>query len=354
MDNLEYLVSLDNITIVGVPVMTAQETRSLLINMGFINQFWQTPYKRYNDNYTLIGGGMLQLTHETGFVDGDGYTVHQIRLEFNPNKISMYKQLQKEYLRLLKLIKEPKITRKDIAVDLRNIDINDFSVIDFSGRKRVEYKKSTMELETLYFGSKHSDERHRIYNKAVEQGIDKELGIKWWRVEAQLRKEKAEMRNYNAFSRIKVVYKNDYGLHDIRTRAMLYYLQANPDGFKELSVNARTKYKRLLSQTVESYYIDLEGMMEESKKELQAEIESWLNFSPRETEKNFKTVSLASVLKLNPDENEEGLKFSDRQREKMKEGLEGWWEDQEIIKVQEGEGKEGFEKWQESVLGEQI
>lgn len=327
MESLDYLVSLDNITIVGIPVKTASQTRELLINMGFVNQFWQTPYKRYNDNYTLIGGGMLQITHETGFVDNDGYTVHQIRLEFNPNKISMYKQLQKEYLRLIKLIKEPKITRKDVAIDLRNIDINDFSVIDYSGRKRVEYKKSTMELETLYFGSKHSDERHRIYNKAVEQGLDKELGIKWWRVEAQLRKEKAEMRSYNAFSRIRIVHKNDYGIHDIRTRAMLFYLQANPDSFKELSVNARTKYKRLLGQSIESMYIDLEGMMDEAKKELQAEIESWLNFSPKDQERNFRTVPLKSVLKLDPDEGENGP-FTDKQREQMKEELEEWWLEQ--------------------------
>lgn len=320
MENLEYMVSIDNLTLVGIPVKTASQTREMLLNMGFIQQFWQTPYKRYNDNYLLLGGGMLQITHETGFVDSDGYTVHQIRLEFNPNNISMYKQLQKEYLRLIKLIKEPKVTRRDIAIDLRGIDINDYSVIDYSGRKRVEYKKSSMELETLYFGSKHSDERHRIYNKAVEQGLDHELGIKWWRVEAQLRKEKAEMRGYNAFTRMKIVYKNDYKIHDIRTRAMLFYLQANPDSFKELSVNARTKYKRLLGSTVEELFIDLEGMMAEAKGELHGEVESWLNFSPRESSLNFKRASLKSCLKM------EEEKFSEKQREGLIEALEEWEE----------------------------
>lgn len=315
---IEYKISLDNLTVVGIPKVNADQLREELLGLGFIERFWQTPYARYNDNYLLLGGGMLQITHRNGIVDSEGFTIHQIRLEFNPNKIRITNMLEKEYLNLLSYIVEPKVTRKDLAIDLKGIDINDFTILDLGGRKRVEYKTSSMVLETLYFGSRTSDEQVRIYNKAKEQGIDKNLGIKWWRIEAQLRKEKAEMRGINPFSKIKVVIKNDYMIHDIKTRAMLQYLQTNPDGMKELSVNARTKYKRLLGQVVEMFIIDLESMYEEEKKEIQSEIESWINFCPFEPKEKFKYKGLRSCLSL------EDETFFERDKNKMIEMIEGW------------------------------
>lgn len=294
---IEYRVSVDNLTIVGTPKYKGSQIRALLISKGFVNQHWMTPNKRYHDNYTLLGGGLLQVTHDTGFYDKTGNVVQQMRLEFNPNKIYDNGKLLPEYLDILKLIQEPKITRKDIAIDLMGIDLNEWMIIDYSSRKRIEYKSSNMKLETLYFGSKFSDIRHRIYNKTLEQGLE-DKNLKWWRVEAQIRKEKAEMTNFNAFSKVRIVSKQDFLHHDVRTRAMLFYLQANPDAMKELSVNARTKYKKLLGEQIEHWFIDLEGMAEEAKKEIQSDIASWLNFCPLDNRKGFKMTKLPSCLTL--------------------------------------------------------
>jgi hypothetical protein len=338
---VEYRVSVDNLTVVGTPKYKGSQIRALLINKGFVNQHWMTPYKRYHDNYTLLGGGLLQVTHDTGFVDKTQGIVQQIRLEFNPNKIHDNSKLLPEYLDILKLIEEPKITRKDIAIDLMGIDINDFIVIDYAGRKRIEYKTSNMKLETLYFGSKFSEVRHRIYNKTLEQGLNSE--IKWWRVEAQIRKEKAEMTKYNMFSKVKIVSKQDFFHHDVRTRAMLFYLQANPDAMNELSVNARTKYKKLLGEQIEYWYVDLEGMCEEHLKDIQAEISSWLNYCPIETSQGFKLKILPSCLTL------EEEKLTPEQEKDMKEHFENW-EELSLKDIVSRGTKEEFEKWVENVF----
>jgi hypothetical protein len=339
---VEYRVSLDNLTIVGIPKYKGSQIRALLISKGFVNQHWMTPFKRYHDNYTLLGGGLLQVTHDTGFVDKEKDTVHQIRLEFNPNKIHDNSKLLPEYLDLLKLIAEPKITRKDVAIDLMGIDINDWIVMDYSGRKRIEYKSSNMRLETLYFGSKYSDIRHRIYNKTLEQGLE-DKAIKWWRVEAQIRKDKAEMRKFNAFSKVKIVSKQDFLQYDVRTRAMLFYLQANPDSMKELSVNARTKYKKLLGEQIEYWFIDLEGMAAENLANIQAEIESWLNFCPIDNRQGLTLTILPSCLTLEEEE------FTDEQKESVKENLENW-EEISLKDIVSRGTKEDFQKWVDEIF----
>lgn len=347
---VEYKVSLDNLTVVGIPKFNPNVIREMLISKGCINNFWQTAHGRYFDNYTILGGGYLQVTHEKGFVDGDKFTVHQIRFEFNPNNIINYKKLTAEYLDILRLILDPKITRKDIAIDLMGVDLNDFTILDYSSRKRIEYKTGGMVLETLYFGSKHSDERHRIYNKALEQGLltnrskegekttEKQEGLKWWRVEAQLRKEKAEMRKYNAFTKIRIASKQDFFHHDVRTRAMLFYLQANPDALNELSVNARTKYKKLLGEQIEGWYIDLETMAENSLDDIQTLIEGWLNFCPVDTSEGFLVKGLPTCLSLKDEP------FTEKQKEELKKALEEWEEGKFEDIVSRGT-KEDFDKW---------
>jgi hypothetical protein len=355
---IEYKVSLDNITIVGIPKYSAGVIRSMIQKGGIVNHFWQTPHKRYNDNYSLLGGGMLQITHDTGFKDEFNFTIHQIRLEFNPNRIKLYKQLIPLYLDILRWIQEPRITRRDIAIDLLGIDLNDYIILDYASRKRIEYKTGSMVLETLYLGSRYSDERHRFYNKALEQGLlsnrsktDKETGekiqtrvkqdLKWWRIEAQLRKEKAEMRKYNAFTKIRVVSKQDFLQHDVRTRAMLFYLQANPHSMQELSVNARSKYKKLLGECSEEFYLDIEGMANEYQEELQGEIESWLNFCPMDVKEGFKVKALESCLRLLPEE------FKEEQRKKMEEHLEQW----ESVNFEDIVSRGTKEDWDEWVNG---
>lgn len=124
---------------------------------------------------------------------------------------------------------------------------------------------------------------------------------------------------------------------------MLFYLQANPDAMQELSVNARTKYKKLLGEQIEYWYIDLEGMAEEHLKDIQIEISSWLNFCPVETSQGFKLKILPSCLSL------EDEKLTDEQKEDMVKSLENW-EEISLKDIVSRGTKEEFEQWVKNVF----
>lgn len=276
--------SLDNITLVG------QYQTSLIEVLGvlpIVKSQWVTSNQRYHYNMKLEGGGFLQLGHQ---LDNVGF-----RLEFNPNR---YKSNEKDLYRILAYCHDLEFSRRDIALDIYGESMNDFSFIDYAGRKRIEYKTASYELETLYLGAPDSDERIRIYDKAKEQGIKDK---KWFRIEAQVRREKARAMPYNPFTKIRVTKKNDFEGHDIRTKAMLFYLQANEDGWQELSKPARLKYKNLLKEQNEETVLNVEKMFNQAWEELASDAYSWLNFGDREKKDSTRVSALKSVLALPED-----------------------------------------------------
>jgi hypothetical protein len=296
--------SLDNITLVG------QYETSLIDLLGvlpIVKNIWTTANQRYHYNMKLEGGGFLQLGHQLDKNVG-------MRLEFNPNKYknsgnsySVYggaKNYEKDLYKILSHCSDLEFSRRDIALDVYGENMNDFSFIDYAGRKRIEYKTASYELETLYLGAPDSDERIRIYDKAKEQGIKDK---KWFRIEAQVRREKARAMPYNPFTKIKVTKKNDFEGYDIRTKAMLFYLQANDDGWQELSKPARLKYKNILKEQNEETILNVEKMFNQAWEELAQDAYSWLNFADRETKggtviKIGKTVLADSESDLSEDE----------------------------------------------------
>lgn len=326
MHDTRYKISLDNITIVGEPARKCSEIRHKIISESFVGQFWQTPHKRYMDNFTLLAGGLLQITHDKGFINPQTkFTDHQIRLEFNPNKVILYPKLVPYYLDLIKLIKEPRVTRKDIAIDIFGENMNEWIINDLAARKSIEYKDGRKQLETLYLGSKYSDERIRIYNKKLEQGLGKEDIENWWRIEAQIRKEKAEMTKYNPFTKLKIVTNSHFEKYDLKTRAMLEYLQKNPSELINLGKATQTKYRKLLAEHVEYWYIDIDGMCAGALEEIQTEIESWLNFCPIEKDEVIRVKIMKSVLSDEMQkELEKPKELSDDQIDDMLTHLENW------------------------------
>lgn len=297
--------SLDNITLVG------QYETSLIELLGvlpIVKSMWTTANQRYHYNMKLEGGGFLQLGHQLDKNVG-------MRLEFNPNK---YKENEKDLYRILAHCRDLEFSRRDIALDIYGENMNDFSFIDYAGRKRIEYKTASYELETLYLGAPDSDERIRIYDKAKERGIKDK---KWFRIEAQIRREKARAMPYNPFTKIKVTKKNDFEGYDIRTKAMLFYLQANEDGWQELSKPARLKYKNILKEQNEETILNVEKMFNEAWEELAQDAKSWLNFADRET-------SGGTVIKIGKTVlGEETPKFN--HEEFLKDFAEAWGKDGE-------------------------
>jgi hypothetical protein len=340
----QYKISHDNLTIMGVPSKAVLDY--LLNSCEGVERYWTTGNKQYHYNFTLFGGGICQIKHESEWVSTSakiqtekemklyekpvygqkffpayrkgqetviGYVEEWVevqptkphsfgkpfRLEFNPNKYKS-KAGTKLILDIIRLVSDFHFSRRDIAIDLFNLDMNDFNILDFNGRKRVEYKTSSHVLETLYLGSGGSDESVRIYDKAKQQGLK---GITWWRIEGQLRGDSAKEMYTNPFKKIKIVVKNGYGHLPIKERALLMYLQANPDGIKELSPNSRKKYKQLLIQDLEEISLKPDEIFKEKMQYMVEDAESWLTFSRKEEEDLvFFSALEKSVLVDDPDE----------------------------------------------------
>lgn len=262
---LKYNISFDNITFIGKLEMHSGEVLQW-IDKTFIEKTWLNYQSRFHYNAILVGGGFLQWSHETE-------KEKKIRFEFNPNKI--IGKLEKYYMQVLRCMTEVHLTRKDIAVDIYDCDLSEgWYFLDTASRKRIEYWSGSGKLETLYFGAPSSDERIRIYNKALEQGENKT----WWRIEAQLRGEKSNLKGFNPFPTIRIVKKGGYEIYDVRTRAMLYYLENNPNAMGELSQNAKKKYKDLLKANIANEAIIVPFDVEQCE----IELDSWLNFTKKE------------------------------------------------------------------------
>lgn len=264
---LKYNISYDNITLVGDLEYRPSKIMEFISVNPLTKQVFLNSKSRFHYNAVLEGGIFIQFSHDTD-------KEYKIRFEFNPNKVR--RKYEKHLYSILGVIVNPHLTRKDIAIDLYDMDLSDgWNFYQDGKRKEIEYRSSTGRMESLYYGAPKSDERIRIYNKALEQ---KETDKTWWRVEAQLRSEKSNIPNYNPFNSIRIVRKGGYDNYDIRTRAMLQYLENNPDGLSELSPKIRKKYKEILMKNVESISL----LLPFDNQECESELQSWLNYCPVE------------------------------------------------------------------------
>lgn len=302
---LKYRVSIDNLTFIGYPT---QNTLKLLEHSPIVEKMWVTPNQRYHYNFTLYNGGFLQIKHEGNwqvsgkaiklkygyFIKPNGNKVKfviglqeskekskaegkPVRLEFNPNKYRKTGGAEKHLLQLISTMNDIHLSRRDVALDIFDQDLNDYNILDERGRKIIEYKDSNRRLETMYLGSKQSEEQLRIYDKALEQGC-KDKDKKWWRIEGQMRGDSAREFGLNPFRKVRIVRKSDYKNLPLKERAILLLLQADPDSIKELSKNSRTKYKKMLEEDVTEVSILPDKIFFEHMEELEQDINSWITW----------------------------------------------------------------------------
>lgn len=196
----------------------------------------------YEWNYHLFGGAIIQ---ERTAVDKT-----DVRIEFNPNSLKGAKGAY--YVGIMKFMstfKYVRATRVDIAIDLYNIDMNDYVIMDTKGRKTVEYRGGSGELETFYVGAPASDLRIRIYDKRKEQG-QSENSPTWWRVEAQVSGELIDhLDKFSPFEGLELIRK-DRSLDHIKSfkeQVFIRHLLNNPKDLERLSRTTRYRYKKILS-----------------------------------------------------------------------------------------------------------
>lgn len=234
----------------------------------------------YRDSISFIDGSILQIAEKGAVNQGK---IKELRYEFNPNN----KTYEKVQLSVMKLLKDAHCTRVDVAFDIFDVDMSDWSWIDRKSRPSNIWFDGQGRKETVYVGGKDSDLKFRIYNKAVEQG---EKDKKWWRVEVQMRGEVAEsyrvwsrrykgLAPYNPFNDVVPVMNKDMKDLPIKDRAMVMFLINNPDGFSELSGKTKKKYKDLIIGKCKCDLVDFQKEWNEKSSEVGSELDSWFSFT---------------------------------------------------------------------------
>jgi hypothetical protein len=264
--------SIDNLTIVGNFLAGCLDShiRPLLDTLPLVKNVNTSSYGMYQYNAYCEAGVFVQLGK-------DKESDRKIRIEFNPNKLN--KRYERDLTEILKFVRYPHFSRRDIAVDLfEDWDINDFIYDDLKSRKRITYETGSRQLETLYMGAKDSEEQIRIYDKAKESGKDLiKADCKWVRVEAQLRREKANAMNYNPFESIRITRKEGaYEGLDWKVRAQLEYLDKYPSEWSKVGKELKSKLRKIMRENTEVEVLDIKAEYEKWIKDLEADAKSWL------------------------------------------------------------------------------
>lgn len=206
------------------------------------------------------------------------------RIDFNPNKLGRFLETDlKDFFR--SILQNAHFSRADVACDL--IGIPDDYITQYtitSDVKSIRYHSRTGQLQTAYWGSRSSERQVRMYNKYVEQAqkgkVIPENIQSWWRLEMQLRRDKASnwaniVRDSLSEFCSPMFFPLDLSATD---RVMLTGLFADNSLWSVISKNSRTKYKKIQKQMAkeDSLTIMLMETFEEEVGRLNKELSSWL------------------------------------------------------------------------------
>lgn len=178
-----------------------------------------------------------------GFIQIDRIT-NKCRIDFNPNKISIFGKKVFNYI--LNFLENIHYTRLDLAIDLFNYNISDYKIIDIGSRKSAYFYDKVGKLETLYSGSMSSSKYIRIYNKAKEQKLD---NLDWWRFEIQLRDiyiDKYFNELLDFYKDILIFKYNSFDKYSIEENAMIEFLLKDISRLDLLSKNSKAKYRKII------------------------------------------------------------------------------------------------------------
>ena len=137
-------------------------------------------------------------------------------------------------------------SRIDLAIDLYNYDIKNYTIIDTGSRKKAYFYDRNNNLETLYIGSTNSNKVIRIYNKAVEQKLEDQISD-WWRFEVQLRDNyigRYLTDTINCFKNIYVFKYQTILESDLFEKLIIEGLLHNMNYLSQMSKNTKAKYRK--------------------------------------------------------------------------------------------------------------
>lgn len=210
----------------------------------------------YSDNFTVP----IQESGSSIFIQVNRiYSEHRdFRLDFNPSKLNEKETLW--LLNILKRVKEKRVTRADMAVNFHH-DLTTYKMTDGRQRSSVEFKDRYGNIETLYRGSRNSDNYLKIYNKKKERESKyREVEHDWWRVEETIKDAKGnQWKTYEWFKGIKLtngVPTFGEGVKPMDKGNALAVMN-NLMSLDEHSKNYRTKLKKIIESAIYTQELNL-------------------------------------------------------------------------------------------------
>ena len=209
-------------------------------------------------------------------VKADAWDRRNMRVEFNPNKLTHEEMLWLKQ-NIIDYMEDDGFTRLDLAFDFED-DLSDYyAMTDKSVKKTIFYGRNG-KPETKYFGVRDSDRFIRIYNKKQERKDNADVEVMsehLWRVEIELKRSMVDYWN-DCFNDLHILKPEWTTLEKINEQAMVYTLLHEESMWGKLSKNTKTKFKKMIREISP---IDLTELMKSTlkanEKQLQKQIDFW-------------------------------------------------------------------------------
>lgn len=274
IDQNGFLISIDNLTITAD---ISEENTVRILHLCQANQ--AEIYSRYKRSYSLsveVDECKFYVAYDK---NKEALNARTFRIEFNPNNLT---ELSRDWVLDKVLAKvddgSKKISRMDVAFDMKR-DLSFYRFVNRNTKTSMFFGQSG-EVETLYYGSSGSPRQVRLYDKKREMLDNQGVTIDekhYWRFEVQLRHKYVD--NWRDMLKNISMVKNDFDDLKVQERAMVMYLMENPSGYKELSKNARTKYRKLINaKSTSNLTAQLQAALNDgAEKKLSDMINSWVD-----------------------------------------------------------------------------
>ena len=209
-------------------------------------------------------------------VKADTWDRRNMRVEFNPNKLSQEEMLWLKQ-NIIDYMEDDGFTRLDLAFDFED-DLSDYYAMTDKAVKKTVFYGRNGKPETKYFGVRDSDRFIRIYNKKQERkdNADVEVMSKHlWRVEIELKRNMVDYWN-DCFDDLHILQPDWKTIERTSDRAMVFMLLNDEEEWGKLERRTKNKYKQLIKEISP---IDLTELMKltlkAKEKQLQKQIDFW-------------------------------------------------------------------------------
>ena len=208
-------------------------------------------------------------------VKADSWDRRNMRVEFNPNKLSRDEMIWLKQ-NIISYMEDDGFTRLDLAFDFED-DLSDYYAISDKAVKKTVFYGRNDKPETKYFGVRDSDRFIRIYNKKQERKDNADVEVMsehLWRVEIELKRNMVDYWN-DCFNDLHIL-KPDYStIKKTSDRHTIMALLFDDNEWGKLERRTKNKYREMLKSISE---IDLAELMKLTLKEYEDQLQKQITF----------------------------------------------------------------------------